>query len=331
MPFVGNRAGVTSTDTSQYPFGYIFGTSSFDGGVKTHQSYYGSSTSSTSYSYYYIPSSLKEVTITGGYIPYGAFSKCKSLTSVTIGDSVTSIGKEAFSYCSNLTSIEIPDSVTSIGPSAFTSCTSLTKVNYTGTIDQWAQMSFGNSSSNPLSNGADLYINNELITNANISTVTKINAYAFYNCTSLTSVVIGDSVTSIGEYAFYNCLIENATIPTIAISYIPKTNLKTIVITSGESINSHAFSGCTSLTNVTIGDRVTSIGDYAFSRCTSLTSVTIGDSVTSIGEKAFSNCTSLTRINFNGTKAQWDAISKGSSWKEKVKANVFCTDGIFSI
>ena len=81
--------------------------------------------------------------------------------------------------------------------------------------------------------------------------VTSIGGYAFYQCSSLTSVTIPNSVTSIGQ---------------------------------------EAFRDCGSLTSVTIGNSVTSIGDYAFSGCSGLTSVTIPNSVTSIGGAAFSDC-----------------------------------------
>ena len=102
IPFVGAKAGVTSSDTSQYPFGYIFGIST-TGATATTQYYYGSSTSSTTSSTYYIPTSLKKVTVTGGNILRGAFYDCDSLTSITIPNSVTSIGRHAFYECSSLT------------------------------------------------------------------------------------------------------------------------------------------------------------------------------------------------------------------------------------
>lgn len=59
------------------------------------------------------------------------------------------------------------------------------------------------------------------------------------------------------------------------------------------SIGSFAFSSCSGLTNVTIGNNVTFIGDYAFCNCTSLTSVTIPNSVTTIGGSAFDGCSKL--------------------------------------
>ena len=121
IPFVGAKAGVTSSDTYQYPFGYIFGTSKYDGGVATTQYYYGNSTSSTTSTRYYIPSSLKSVTVTGGNILYGAFRDCTGLTSVTI-----------------------PDSVTSIGSCAFEGCTGLTRIDFDGTKAQWKAIEKGN-------------------------------------------------------------------------------------------------------------------------------------------------------------------------------------------
>ena len=110
--------------------------------------------------------------------------------------------------------------------------------------------------------------------------VTSIGGFAFYDCTSLTSVTIPNGVTSIGDSAFSYCAsLTSVTIPD-----------------SVTSIGWSAFAGCTSLTSVTIPDSVTSIGSLAFSGCTSLTSVTVPDSVTSIGDAAFASCTSLTGI-----------------------------------
>ena len=380
VPFVGESANATEASASTL-FGYIFGTSSYTGGVSTKQ-YYAYS----SYITYYIPKSLKTVTITGGNILYGAFYGCSSLTSVEIGDGVTSIGDSAFYNCKSLTSVEIGNGVTSIGDSAFYNCTSLTSVEigdsvtsidtsafynctsltsvHISDIARWCNISLGGYYANPLYYAEKLYLNGELVTDLVIpNTVAEINSNAFYNCTSLTSVEIGDSVTIIGSNAFYKCtsltsveigdsvtsigyeafrnctsltsvhiddiaswcnisfdgsyanplyyakklylngeLVTDLVIPNTvdkinSYAFYNCTSLTSVEIGEGvTSIGIRAFYYCTSLTSVEIGDSVTSIGNYAFEYCTSLTSVVIGDSVTSIGERAFYNCTSLTSV-----------------------------------
>ena len=137
--------------------GYFFGAPSYEG--YSNGRYYTQSE--------HIPSSLKTVVITGGTIIAScAFYDCNSLTSITIPNSVTSIGDKAFSYCSGLTNITIPNGVTSIGDSAFAYCSGLTNIT--------------------IPNG-----------------VTSIGKYAFVGCSGLTSIRMPNSVTSIGARAFY--------------------------------------------------------------------------------------------------------------------------------
>ena len=133
--------------------------------------------------------------------------------------------------------------------------------------------------------------------------VTSIGNYAFYDCTSLTSITIPDSVTSIGDSAFSGCdgltsvTIGNGVTSIGDFAFLECRGLTSVTIGNGvTSIGENAFYWCTSLTNITIPDSVTSIGNYAFCNCTGLTSVTIGNGVTSIGNYAFYNCTSLTNI-----------------------------------
>ena len=131
------------------------------------------------------------------------FASCTSLTSVTIPNSVTSIGEKAFYNCRSLTSVTIPDSVTSIGDGAFASCTSLTGI--------W--VSEGNSHYS--SDASGVLFNKDKTTLVQCpgafaaytipDSVTSIVGYAFYYCTSLTSVTILNGVTSIGSYAFVGC------------------------------------------------------------------------------------------------------------------------------
>ena len=152
--------------------------------------------------------------------------------------------------------------------------------------------------------------------------ITSIGPRAFYGCTGLTSITIPDSVTSIGEYAFWDCTgLTSITAATGNAVYhsvdncLIKTAEKTLVL------------GCKTSTIPTDGS-VTSIGNSAFAGCTGLTSITIPDSVTNIGQYALCNCKNLTSITYQGTKAQWNAISKGYCWNIDADNYVMhCTDG----
>ena len=139
--------------------------------------------------------------------------------------------------------------------------------------------------------------------NGNTYSVTSIGDYAFYGCSGLTSVVIGNSVTSIGWYAFAYCSgLTSVEIPNSVTSigwyaFEYCSGLTSVVIpNSVTSIGSYAFEDCSGLTSVEIPNSVTSIGASAFSGCSGLTSVEIPNSVTSIRQLAFSGCSGLTSV-----------------------------------
>ena len=186
------------------------------------------------------------------------------------------------------------------------------------------------SSSNENAYSGNIVIPESVIYNDKTYRVTKIDTYAFSDCTKLTSIVIPESVTAIGNKAFYNCnslisiivekgnqrydsrdncnaLIETASnnlivgcqstiIPDGIISigeyafYYCEGLISIIIPESVKSIGNNAFYNCNNMTSITIPDCVMEIGEFAFAYCTSLSSITIPESVTSIGEYAFSNC-----------------------------------------
>ena len=231
------------------------------------------------------------VTSIGDY----AFCECSSLTTVIIPSTVTSIGNFAFDYCSRFTSVIIPEGVTSIGRYAFSYCSNLKSVYITDLV-AWCKIKFENYASNPLNNGADLYINEEKATNIEIlEDVTNIGNYVFSGCSSLTLVNIPLSVTYIGESAFSNC------------SSLTSVNIPASVT----YIGNYVFSGCSSLSLVNIPLSVTYIGERAFSNCSSLASVNIPSSVTYIGKNAFSDCSSLISITVDEGNAKYLSDERG--------------------
>ena len=210
-------------------------------------------------------------------IGYRAFESCPSLTSVVIGNNVTSIGNRAFEGCLGLKSVNIKD------------------------IAAWCEIDFEYKagvniwySTNPLYYAHNLFLNGEKVTELVIpNSVTCIREATFYHCSSLTSVKIPNNVTSIESCAFAGCSgLTSVKIPN-----------------SVTSIGGSAFENCSSLTSIEIPNSVTSIGEGAFSGCSSLKKVEfncpivqgwfqessiediiIGNSVTRIGGGAFNGC-----------------------------------------
>ena len=134
-----------------------------------------------------------------------AFYGYNNLKKVIMNDGVTSIGEWAFYDCSSLTSIDIPESVTSIGYYAFANCFSLKSVHITD-FSAWCKITFSDSYSNPLKQGAKLYLNNQELTEIVIpADIKQIKNYAFYGYKALTKVTMGEGVTSVGIQSFREC------------------------------------------------------------------------------------------------------------------------------
>ena len=214
-----------------------------------------------------IPNSVKSI---GGSAFYG----CHLMTSVTIGNSVTSIGGSAFYGCEALTSITIPNSVTSIENTTFSDCRALTSI----TIP---------------------------------NSVTRIGANAFDHCTGLTSITIGCGLTNIEEKAFIYCkglkkVIVSDIAAWCAIEF-GRFDANPLYYAH------HLYSDeNTEIKDLVIPNSVTSIGVSAFYGCSGLTSVTIPNSVTSIYGSAFAGCSGLKKVIVSDIAA-WCGIKFGDN------------------
>ena len=177
-----NKSGLQLPTQGDYNYINIYG--GISGGTSvTITGYTGSGGAVT------IPGTLGGNPVTA--IGTQAFSRCTSLTSVTIPSGVTSIGNAAFYACSKLTSATIPSSVTYIGGSAFYGCSSLTSVTIPSNVTSILEETFYNC---------------HKLTSLTIpSRVTSFGNSAFANCSSLTSLTIPSSVTSIWDSVFSGC------------------------------------------------------------------------------------------------------------------------------
>jgi len=196
-----------------------------------------------------------------------AFRHCSSLTSITIPDSVTSIGLGGFHDCINLTSITIPDGVTSIGDWAFYNCTNLTNITIPDSVT---------------SIGLGVFHDCTNLTNIKIpDSVTSIGDHTFDNCISLTSITIPEGVTSIGKGAFQSC-----------------SKLTSITIPEGvTSIGKGAFQSCISLTSITFMGAAPTVGDDVFSG--------VADGAEAPVSNEFVDSFRLIGNNWNGLTLDW--------------------------
>lgn len=215
-----------------------------------------------------------------------AFYNCSSLTSVTIPNTITTIGNYSFYGCSGLSSLTIGKSVTSIGNNAFSRCDNLKELNWNA-INCSSNGNMSTSNIETVTIGSEVevlpngFVIGSKITEVTIpNSVTSIVGSAFYNCSGLASLTIGNSVTSIGNYSFYGC-----------------NNLISVIIpNSVTSIAPCAFSHCSKLKNVTLPNSLSSISYLTFENCIGLTNIVIPDSVTYIGSGAFKNCSNLRTV-----------------------------------
>ena len=199
---------------------------------------------------------IKTITLPNSITSLGdeCFWFCSYLTSIILPNSITSLGNDCFGSCSNLTSIILPNRIISLGNGCFSSC-GLTSITFPNSI-----ASLGNGCFNCCSNLTSIILPNS---------ITSLGDLCFWNCSSLTSITLPNSITSLG----YNC-----------------------------------FGLCTNLTSITLPNSITSLGNSCFDSCTNLTSITLPNSITSLGNGCFKNCSNLFKVT-----CQWDNLNNVST------------------
>ena len=218
--------------------------------------------------YYYGPlngaKNLTELILADGmekipdYLAWFSTSETTHLTSVSIPDSVTSIGSYSFANCTALGELSFPDSVTSIDRYAFSGCKKLASIRWSENLQSIGSSSFANCTA--------------LETLSFPKSVKTIDSYAFSGCSSVSSLSFSDNpkggfLTDIKYNAFGNCTaLEN-------ISFSKNIN----------SLGSSAFSGCSSLEKVILSDSITTIDSYAFSGCSALESIKLPSKLKTLG------------------------------------------------
>lgn len=190
------------------------------------------------------------------------------LTSVEIGDCVTSIGQNVFSGCTTLTSITIPNSVTSIGYNAFYNCSGLTSVTIPSgvtTIEGWT------------------FYNCDGLTSITIpSGVTSIGTSAFMSCSNIEDITIPNTVTSIGTYAFSNCIsLQTVTLPN-SITTLPDSTFR--------ECDNLAMINSDNIGEFNIPSGVITLGYGLFTSCYALQYLIIPSTVTTIEKNILQGC-----------------------------------------
>lgn len=256
-----------------------------------------------------------------------AFLGSASLTNITIGTNVVSIGDEVFSY-SGLTSVTIPGSVTNLAFDAFFYCSYLTAINVNSNNSVYSSLDgvLFNSNRTTLIEFPETKAGDYTVPNS----VTNIGGDAFFGCADVTSVSIPAGVLAIGSYAFLatydlTAITVDTNNPnyssaagvlfnksqTTLIQYPPGNIFQSYVMPNTvTNIGIEAFYSSGHLVSVTIGTNVSDIGPASFENCYTLTSMTIPDSVAVIEGDAFARCSGLTNfvIGAGVTNIQYQAF-----------------------
>ena len=257
-----------------------------------------------------------------------AFQGCTALVSVKIPTRLTTVGRIAFSGCTKLATVTFEEdcALQTISEGMFHKCTALSSITIPkkiSAIDNGAFVASGLQTVTFAADGAKVQLYAEA-SGYSTSTIPGSSTSAKYgvfgNCTKLETVEFNNrlSGTAIPAYTFYSCgvlsALDKVTINDVGqYAFRDCKKLGDGVIDfsklTTDTINTYAFYGCTSLTNITLSESVQTIDKYAFSKCTNLSKFVLPSSVQTINGYAFDGCTKLIFVeNISDTDEDIDAL-----------------------
>ncbi len=247
--------------------------------------------------YTFMGASIQSLTLPDSVVSIGAHAfrwsqgEDSQLSRVTWSKNLQSIGEAAFRYCA-LQQLVLPDSVQTLGTQAFFGNRSLTSIHIGKGLTKLGDSSFAQIGITELvlpshvkELGSRTFSGCDQLTRLDLgSTLTAIPGGAFAGCSALTKLVIPDQITSIGEGAFSGCTALTDIDMGAGLTVIPKT----------------AFKNCSALTAVTVGENVEVIEDLAFEGCRELESIVMPTTLKELGSQLFKGGYYLKQITFTG-------------------------------
>ncbi len=207
--------------------------------------------------------------------PWSEIVGAENIKSISMEDTVNSIGAYAFSGMTKVKILKLPHDLWSVGDHALEGCTALAQVQFNDELGEIGEYGFAGCTS---------------LTAVNLpEDFCKLRDHAFENCKSIKKIVLpmgigyyNANLGQIGCYAFAGC-----------------SGLTDLVVKNAQDISKGCFQNCTSLKNVTFSDRTVFIEESAFEGCTSLAAITLPEYLYYVGARAFYNCPSLKLVTDN--------------------------------